>query len=78
MPTERKKKTYFYFDLDGMDIEWHSKKEILEFDKLWNEGTTLQQLMEHFNRDADQIAIHVIDRARRGYIIPRKNGILGG
>jgi len=58
------------------DLRWDLNK-VLNFDFLWNEGHSLQDIANYFKRDIDEVAYLVIDRAKKGKIKPRKNGIFG-
>lgn len=74
---KKQSRTELYIDLNDFELAWELK-DVRKFDELWKKGLSLQQLAERFNRDLDEIAIHVIDRVRKGKIRKRENGYLGG
>lgn len=65
-----------YIALEDMDFTWN-EDEVLEFDRMWNEGLSLYDIARAFDRDPDEVALLVMDRVRSGYIRKRKNGIWG-
>lgn len=70
-------KKIFYADCDHMNLVWESEADIIEFDRLWNEGICGRVLAKRFKRTLDEIAIHAMDRKSKGKIRKRKNGIWG-
>jgi hypothetical protein len=64
-----------YTVLEELNFHW-CEKEVRQFEALWNEGKSLQDIAEIFNRDLDETALLVLDRARRNKIKPRTHGIL--
>ncbi|QPA33403.1 hypothetical protein [Thermaerobacillus caldiproteolyticus] len=71
---ERYPETYLLFD--DIDFYW-DERDVLRFDHMWNEGYSLEDIATYFQRHEDEIALLVIDRARKGYIQPRPTGIRG-
>lgn len=65
-----------YIACDGFDFLW-TKDDVRDFQKMWREGDSIQEMSLHFNRPQEEVALLVIDRASRGRIKPRKNGIFG-
>lgn len=57
------KRKPFHIMLENADINWMwEEKDIEEFEELFKQGWTLQQLSEHFNRPHVEIALMMIDR----------------
>lgn len=63
-----------YLALEELDFVW-STKQVEEFDNLWSEGMSLKNISLYFNRDIDELAILLIDRARKGKAKQRRYGI---
>lgn len=63
---------FFYIPLaDDPDIKWKwTGLEVAEFEELWEKGIGPREQAEHFKCDPDDIAIMIIDRARKGFIEP--------
>lgn len=53
-------------------------EEVIEFDRLWQEGASIFEMQERFNRKPLDIAFLIIDRASKGKIKERENGLFGG
>jgi hypothetical protein len=75
--TKRRRDTYLALDDLDFDFTW-SLGEVREMKHLWNEGTALEEIAEHFDRDIDECFILLFDLARKGKIKYRKNSIYGG
>lgn len=73
----KKIKNTFYVDLEHLNLVWESEAEIIEFDRLWDEGISGPILAKRFKRTLDEIAVHAMDRKSKGKIKKRKNGIWG-
>jgi hypothetical protein len=71
---KRYSETYVLFE--DTDFYW-DERDVLHFDRMWNEGYSLEDIATYFQRHEDEIALLVIDRARKGYIKPRSSGIQG-
>jgi hypothetical protein len=71
---KRYPETYMLFE--DIDFYW-DERDVLQFDRIWNEGYSLEDIAAYFRRHEDEIALLVIDRARKGYIQPRSTGIKG-
>ncbi|RBW68856.1 helix-turn-helix domain-containing protein [Bacillus taeanensis] len=63
-----------YTALEELDFHW-SERDVRIFDALWREGKSLIAIAEYFNRDLDETALLLMDRARLKTINQRKNGI---
>lgn len=66
-----------YIALEDLNFDW-SVKDIEKFDALWREGKPLQEIAKILKRPQDEIAVIILDRARKGKIAKRKFGIFGG
>jgi hypothetical protein len=67
---------YTYIALEEINFLW-SLSEVHEFDQLWNDGYSIEYMAEYFNRKPIEILILALDRAEKGMIKRRKNGIWG-
>lgn len=65
-----------YITCDGLDFLW-DKRNIYEIRKEWNNGTSIQDIAEQFNRNINEVFILLLDQAMSGYIEWRENGIFG-
>ena len=65
-----------YIALEDLNFDW-ALKDIQKFDHLWNEGKSLQEIARILKRPQDEIVVIILDRARKGKIQKRKNGIFG-
>jgi len=59
-----------------MEFGWE-KQEVILFRDLWNQGMDVYQMADVLKRDPDEIAILVIDQARKGNIDKRSGGARG-
>lgn len=59
-----------------MDFHW-DLKDVFEFDQMWHDGVDVEEIALYFDRDVDEVALLIIDRARRGRIERRAGGICG-
>ncbi|MED4914342.1 hypothetical protein [Parageobacillus thermoglucosidasius] len=73
----RKSRRKIYVVLEEFHLEWKTS-DILMFQKFWYRGFSLKWIAEYFGRDIDEMAVVVMDQARRGYIRPRPSGIFCG
>ncbi len=69
-----KRRQTLYIACEDMDFVW-SEREVLRFDKLWNDGMGLMEIAKKLRRDPDEIVVLVLDRARQGFIKRRPSGI---
>lgn len=65
-----------YVCLESMDFVW-DERDVLEFDRMWSEGLCIFDIARAFQRDPDEVAILVMDRARKGFIQERPGGWMG-
>ncbi|MGC4378288.1 hypothetical protein WD019_15370 [Fictibacillus sp. Mic-4] len=63
-----------YIACEDMDFGW-SEQEVLDFDEMWQDGCSLEFIAKRFDRDIDEVALLLIDRARKRKCKPRKHGI---
>lgn len=55
--------------LEDEDVDWYwDDTEVIEFDRLFNEGATILELSQHFCRPAVEIALLTIDRDLKGLL----------
>jgi len=66
----------YYIACDELNLDW-KEQDVTAFDSMWNEGLSLMDIAVAFGRDADEVALLVIDRARKGAIHRRPNGLFG-
>lgn len=58
-----------YIMLEDEDIDWYwDESEIMEFDRMFNEGATVLELSQHFSRPTVEIALLTIDRDLKGML----------
>ncbi|MGE6717857.1 hypothetical protein ACQKGD_10835 [Peribacillus frigoritolerans] len=63
------KRFNLYIMLEDEDIDWYWKEsEIIEFDRMFNEGATVLELSQHFCRPTVEIALLTIDRDLKGLL----------
>jgi hypothetical protein len=67
---------YTYIALEEINFLW-SLSEVLEFDQLWNDGYSIEYMADYFNRKPIEVLLLALDRAEKGKIKERKNGIWG-
>jgi hypothetical protein len=72
----KKQRRVTYLALEELDFSW-SEAETREMKRLWNDGTPLEDIAEHFGREADECFILLFDLARKGKIKYRTNSIHG-
>lgn len=55
--------------LEDEDVDWYwDESEVLEFDRMFNEGASLLELSQHFCRPTVEIALMTIDRDLKGLL----------
>lgn len=64
-----------YIALEELNFVW-DEDEINVFIKLWKEGADFRLIAEHFDRDQDEIALLLMDLARKGRVKPRDMGLI--
>jgi hypothetical protein len=65
-----------YIALSELDFSWYPG-EVEQVAQLWREGIHIADIAEKIKRDIDEVAILIMDLARRDVIEPRKNGVAG-
>lgn len=65
-----------YIALSELDFSWYPG-EVEQVAQLWRKGLPVADIAERMERDIDEVAILIMDLARRGIIEPRKNGVAG-
>lgn len=65
-----------YIALEELNFSW-TKEELFDFECMWDEGATLDELAEYFERTPEEILILALDRGMKGKIKPRKGGLIG-
>lgn len=58
-------------DDDNFNWNW-TEKEVKEFDRSYNNGMNVFQLADKFDRDADEVAVMIICRGRKGKLRVKK------
>ena len=66
----------FYIALEDVDLDW-KYEQVESFDKMWNEGYSLEYISGKLKREVDEVALLLMDRCRKGYVEKRKTGIEG-
>ncbi|MBW8350751.1 hypothetical protein K0H71_15045 [Bacillus sp. IITD106] len=70
----RNKYASTYICCENYDFLW-SEEEVFDFECQWNEGKTLEEMAEYFNRPQIEVLFLALDRAELGKINPRKGWI---
>ena len=73
---KRRPREELYIALSELDFSWYPG-EVEQVAQLWREGLPVADIAEKMERDVDEVAILIMDLARRGVIRRRKNGALG-
>ncbi|OIJ12684.1 hypothetical protein BKP37_12850 [Anaerobacillus alkalilacustris] len=63
-----------YIALSDVNMDWEHK-DVEKFETLWKEGISLKEIARKLKRTHDEVGVIIMDRARKGKIKPRKNGI---
>lgn len=71
-----KKTGQTYVACEQMDFLW-SKEEVFDFECMWHEGRTLDEMARYFKRTQEEILLLAVDRGTKGKIKQRKGGIIG-
>ena len=74
--TKRCPKAELYIACDDLDFSWYHW-EIEAVTEWWNGGLCITEIAEMLDRDCDEVAILLIDLARKEKIQPREGGIWG-
>ncbi|MNY77987.1 hypothetical protein D3C86_2180650 [compost metagenome] len=59
-----------------MNLVW-DEREARKLDEMWKKGYDIEVIAETLERDCDEVAILIIDRARKGKIKARETGVFG-
>lgn len=65
-----------YIALSELDFSWFPG-EVEKIKKLWAYGLHIAKIAEMLERDIDEVAVLIMDLARKNKIRRRKNGVLG-
>lgn len=65
-----------YIACEDMDFSW-TESEIRQVIQNWKKGVHLAVTAKNMNRDADEVAILIMDLIRQKRIKPRKGGAFG-
>jgi len=65
-----------YIALSELDFSWFPG-EVEKIKKLWAYGLHIAKIAEMLERDVDEVAVLIMDLARKNKIRRRKNGALG-
>ena len=63
-----------YVACEDYNFLW-SEEDVFDFECQWNEGKTLEEMAEYFNRPQIEVLFLALDRAELGKIKPRKGWI---
>lgn len=69
-------RTSIYTACESLDFHW-DLKDVLEFDRMWNEGLCITDIARAFSRSVNEVAILALDRSMKGQIKNRPNGVYG-
>ncbi len=62
---------------DGnFDFTWYPH-EVTDIIRMWEKGRHISDIAEAVDRDTDEVAVLIIDLARKGKIGYRENGVYG-
>lgn len=65
-----------YVACDDLNFIW-DERDVLQFQNMWDEGVSIFEIAQTFQRDVDEIVLLAIDRGRKGYIQKRDGGVYG-
>jgi len=65
-----------YIACTDMDFSW-KQAEIDYVIQEWKAGTHISDIADGLGRDVDEVAILLMDLARKRKILPRENGVFG-
>ena len=65
-----------YIALSELDFSWYPG-EVEQVAQLWREGLHIADIAEKMKRDIDEVAILIMDLARKNKVRRRKNGVFG-
>lgn len=67
------KRRAIYVVLEDLDFVW-DEADIPKVEEMWREGLSVWEIAKVFDRDPDEVALLIMDRARQGTIRKRKWG----
>lgn len=73
---KRQPREELYIALSELDFSWYHA-EVEKIKKLWAYGLHIAKIAEMLERDIDEVAVLIMDLARKNKIRRRKNGVLG-
>ena len=73
---KRQPREELYIALSELDFSWY-QNEVEQVAQMWRDGIHIADIAERMERDIDEVAILIMDLARRGVIGRRKNGAMG-
>lgn len=65
-----------YIALEDKDFGFH-EMEVIKFEKLWRKGSTIESIAKDMNRTKMEVVILLLDRAEKGTVLLRGNGLFG-
>lgn len=66
-----------YLALEELNFQW-TKQEVKDFNYLWQEGRTLEEMAGYFKRTQEEVLLLALDQGMNGKIQPREGGLIGG
>lgn len=66
--------TIMVFEDDDIDWSWE-EADINQYIRMWNAGIDYRQMIDHFNRQPEELALLHLWLGRKGKIKPRKRGM---
>jgi hypothetical protein len=70
------KRSLIYIACEDLDFVW-DEHDLIEFVNDWKSGKSIYELSSKFEREQDEVAILIMDLARKGMIHKRAGGIFG-
>lgn len=69
-------KQRLYFALEDLDLSF-TRAEVAQVVLWWNQGVSIGEMADRLGRDPDEIAVLVMDLARKGGVRARAGGAWG-
>lgn len=76
LPELTNQRQNIYIVCEEIDMVW-DEQDIKEFERMWKEGLSIEDIAKSFDRDPDEVGLLIIDRSRKGMIQRRKGGLNG-
>ena len=73
---KRRPREKLYIALSELDFSWYPD-EVEQVAQFWRDGPHIAKIAEMLERDIDEVAVLIMDLARKNKIRRRKNGVLG-